>query len=116
MAKIQVVETVVLENGVFVPCREQAVLTKIGENSELAFYPTPAIDEITKMKGCHPDKMTVCQKHRFDNLEKYGTPARTNYGCYTNLAAQCEIPPHIAQYPFEIVSQRGVSHPFALFS
>ena len=23
------------------------------------------------------------------------------------LAAQCEIPPHIAQYPFEIVSQRG---------
>ena len=33
-----------------------------------------------------------------------------------SLAAQCEIPPHIAQYPFEIVSQRGVSHPFALFS
>ena len=32
------------------------------------------------------------------------------------LAAQCEIPPPIAQYPFEIVSQRGVSHPFALFS
>ena len=32
------------------------------------------------------------------------------------LAAQCEIPPHIAQYPFEIVSQRGVSHAFALFS
>ena len=32
------------------------------------------------------------------------------------LAAQCEIPPHIAQYPFEIVSQRGVSHamPFCL--
>ena len=33
-----------------------------------------------------------------------------------DLAAQCEIPPHIAQYPFEIVSERGVSHPFALFS
>ena len=32
-----------------------------------------------------------------------------------SLAAQCEIPPPIAQYPFEIVSQRGVSHPFALF-
>ena len=30
--------------------------------------------------------------------------------------AQCEIPPHIAQYLFEIVSQRGVSHPFALLS
>ena len=25
----------------------------------------------------------------------------------TCLAAQCETPPHIAQYPFEIVSQRG---------
>ena len=24
--------------------------------------------------------------------------------------------PHIAQYPFEIVSQRGVSRPFALLS
>ena len=36
--------------------------------------------------------------------------------CAVGLAAQCEIPPHIAQYPFEIVSQRGVSHPFALFS
>ena len=34
----------------------------------------------------------------------------------TCLAAQCEIPPPIAQYPFEIVSQRGVSHPFALVS
>ena len=30
------------------------------------------------------------------------------------LAAQCEIPPHIAQYPFEIVSQRVVSHEFCL--
>ena len=25
----------------------------------------------------------------------------------TTLAAQCEITPHTAQYPFEIVSQRG---------
>ena len=33
---------------------------------------------------------------------------------WPSLAAQCEIPPHIAQYPFEIVSQRGVSHAFAL--
>ena len=31
-----------------------------------------------------------------------------------SLAAQCKIPPHIAQYPFEVVSQRGVSHPFCL--
>ena len=33
-----------------------------------------------------------------------------------HLATQCEIPPHIARYPFEIVSQRGVSHLLALFS
>ena len=33
-----------------------------------------------------------------------------------NLAAQCEIPPHIAQCLIEIVSQRGVSRPFAFFS
>ena len=32
------------------------------------------------------------------------------------LAAQREIPPHIAQYLFEIVSQKGVSHPFCLDS
>ena len=30
------------------------------------------------------------------------------------LAAQCEMPPHIAQYPFETASQRGVSHAFCL--
>ena len=36
---IRVFETVVLENGVFVPCRKQVVLTKIGENSDIAFYP-----------------------------------------------------------------------------
>ena len=30
------------------------------------------------------------------------------------LAAQCEIPPHIAQYLVVIVLQRGVSHPFCL--
>ena len=32
------------------------------------------------------------------------------------LAAQCEIPPPYRKHLFEIVSQRGVSHPFALFS
>ena len=35
---------------------------------------------------------------------------------FLQLAAQCEKPPDIAHYPFEVVSQRGVSHPFALFS
>ena len=30
------------------------------------------------------------------------------------LAAQCEIPPHIAHYPFEIVSQRGGITPICL--
>ena len=32
------------------------------------------------------------------------------------LVAQCEIPPHIAQYLFEIASQRGSRTHFALFS
>ena len=34
-----VVETVILENGVFAPCRKQVVLTKIGENSDISIYP-----------------------------------------------------------------------------
>ena len=39
MSYVRIVETVVWENGVFVPCRKQAVLTEIGENSDVAFYP-----------------------------------------------------------------------------
>ena len=35
---------------------------------------------------------------------------------YVSLAAQCKISPHIAQHPFEIVSQRGYRTRFALFS
>ena len=34
---IGVVETVVLEDGVLVPYREQVVWTKIGKNSDIAF-------------------------------------------------------------------------------
>ena len=33
--------------------------------------------------------------------------------CIGALAAPVRDTPHIAQYPFEIVSQRGVWHPFA---
>ena len=33
---------------------------------------------------------------------------------HASLAAQCEIPPNIAQYLFEIVSQRGVSRSVCL--
>ena len=36
---VGVVETVALKNGVFVPCRKQLVLTKIGKNSDSAFCP-----------------------------------------------------------------------------
>ena len=32
---VRVVKTVFLENGVFVPCRKQVVLTKNGENDDL---------------------------------------------------------------------------------
>ena len=73
IALFRVVETVVLENGRFVPCRKQVVFTKIGENSDSAFCPqkqgifAPKPDENDENGGCHPSKMTVCQKHRFDN-------------------------------------------------
>ena len=45
-----------------------------------------------------------------------GLQSRTSPRPGPCLAAQCEITPHIAQHLFEIVSQRGVSHPFALLS
>ena len=69
-----VVEMVVLENGVIVPYRKQVIWTNIGENSDVAFTkardfaPRPRkIDENDENGGCHPGKVTVCQKHRFDN-------------------------------------------------
>ena len=37
LCKFRLVEMVVLENGRFVPCRKQLVLTKIGEDSDVAF-------------------------------------------------------------------------------
>ena len=62
---IRVVETVVLENGRFVPCRKQVVLTKIGENSDVAFCPQKQgilllgprkSTKMTKMAGATPAK------------------------------------------------------------
>ena len=62
---IRVVETVVLENGRFVPCRKQVVLTKIGEHSDSAFYPRKQgilllkprkSTKLTKMAGVTPAK------------------------------------------------------------
>ena len=42
---------------------------------------TPEIDENDENGGCHPSKMTVCQKHRFDNPEYWavfqGRPIKT---------------------------------------
>ena len=63
--KIRVVETVVLENGRFVPCQKQVVLTKIGENSDIAFCPQKQgllllgprkSTKMTKMAGVTPAK------------------------------------------------------------
>ena len=63
--KLRVVETVVLENGRFVPCRKQVVLTKIGGNSDIAFYPQKQgilllkprkSTKMTKMAGVTPTK------------------------------------------------------------
>ena len=62
---IRVVETVVLENGHFVPCRKQVVLTKIGKNSDIAFRPQKQgilllaprkSTKMTKMAGVTPAK------------------------------------------------------------
>ena len=62
---VGVVETVVLENGRFVPCRKQVVLTKIGENSDVAFCPQKQgilllgpqkSTKMTKMAGVTPAK------------------------------------------------------------
>ena len=36
---VMYVKTVFLENGVFAPDEKQVVLTKIDENSDIAFYP-----------------------------------------------------------------------------
>ena len=61
----RVVETVVLENGRFVPCRKQVILTKIGENSDIAFCPQKQgillleprkSTKMTKMAGVTPTK------------------------------------------------------------
>ena len=46
-------------------------------------------------------------------LEDKGATERQQVHHYLSGAVR-DTPP-IAQYPFEIVSQRGVSHPFALF-
>ena len=54
--KIRVVDTVVLENGRFVPCRKQVVLTKIGENSDIAFCPQK--QEILLLRIWKSTKMT----------------------------------------------------------
>ena len=62
---LRVVEMVVLENGRFVPCRKQVVLTKIGEHSDSAFYPQKQgilllkprkSTKLTKMAGVTPAK------------------------------------------------------------
>ena len=62
---VRVVETVVLENGRFVPCRKQVVLTKIGESSDIALYPRKQgilplkpwkSTKMTKMAGVTPAK------------------------------------------------------------
>ena len=55
-AFLRVVETVVLGNHVFGPCRRRGPAPQ-----------TPEIDENDQNGGCHLGKITVCQKHRFDN-------------------------------------------------
>ena len=60
------------------PGRKQVVLTKVGENSDIAFYTKKKQGILllkawksTKMTGgWHPGNMTVCQKNRFDKTDK----------------------------------------------
>ena len=62
-------------NGVFVPCQKQVVSNKIGEilivhsthKNKGLYSSNPEIDENDENGGCHPGKMSVCQKHCFDN-------------------------------------------------
>ena len=62
---IRVVETVVLENGLFVPCQRQVVSTKIGEilivhsthRNKGLYSSNPEIDENDENGGCHPGKI-----------------------------------------------------------
>ena len=55
----------------------------------------------------HPKRNRWCWTQRRPFLERWDMGAKRSSARY---------PLHIVQYPFEIVSQRGVSHPFALFS
>ena len=55
--------------------------------------------------GC---KMSITSKADFNGGRDQPVQVRLPL-----FLAQCEIPPHIAQDPFEIVSQTGVSHAFA---
>ena len=59
--------------------------------------------------GEHPDVREHCRENSGEHCRRFPCQ-RSRFP----LAAQCEIPPHIAQYPFEIVLRRGVSHAFCL--
>ena len=74
-AKIRVVETVVLENGVLSSAENRWFWRKLGycvlPTKTKEFAPqAPDIDENDENGRCHPDKVTFCQKHCFDNPEK----------------------------------------------
>ena len=77
--RVAVVKTVLLGNGAFAPCREQVVLTKIGESDDFTFYPQKQgalllghgnRQKLTKMAGATQAKITVLQKHRFRHFFK----------------------------------------------
>ena len=77
--KVRVVETVVLENGRFVPRRKEAVLTKIGEHSDIAFDPQKQgillleprkSTKMTKMAGVTPAKWPFAKSTVLTTLTK----------------------------------------------
>ena len=105
-------------NSEFVGLCQRHVLWKCDVQSTVC---SQELRDLTATIWPLPPHAPMCPSyHRNKNLGRLNSPFFFLTGfCLLggiNLAAQCEIPLHFSQYPFEIVSQRGVSHPFALFS
>ena len=81
----RVVETVVLVNGRFVPCRKRVVLTKIGGNSDIAFYPQKqGILLLKPQKSAKMTKMAGVPLTKWPFAKSTGLTT-LNYGCHLGL-------------------------------
>ena len=73
------------------------------------------VQDLDAHNGLH-EKYAMCQILKSPRLlvSMYVVEFRSK-GWNTHLAAQCETPPHIAQYPCKIVSQRGIARVLPCF-